>query len=236
MTKKIAIIMPVANEEETIENTIKEVTSLPYENLCLYLIMDSYSKDKTFEIAKKHESKRLKIIFYKESKGVASCYLKGFKEALSDNNDFIVEMDAGGSHDPKQIPQFIDNLNKGYDCVWGSRIIQGGCFVNVPWYRKIISRGGTVLSNFILKTNLKDMTSGYEAFQASSLRALNLDCFLSLGHMYQTEMRFYCKNLKTIEIPISYVGGKSCFKLKSVVQALDTLFKLKNNIKNVKKG
>lgn len=235
MSKKIAIVMPVANEEDTIENTIKKITSLPYENLCLYLIMDSYSKDKTFDIANKYISPKLKIVFYKESKGVASCYLKGFEVALNDGCEHIIEMDAGGSHNPDSISFFIEKLNEGYECVWGSRIIKGGKFTNVPLYRQCVSRGGTFLANLILGTRLKDMTSGYEAFQSHVLYSLNLNNFLSAGHMYQTEMRFYCKNFKSIEIPITYVGGKSCFKLKSVIQALGTLFKLKKNVINVMK-
>lgn len=233
--KKIAIVMPVANEEDTIKKTIDTIVSMSYENLCLYIIMDSYSKDKTFEIAKSLESERVRVVFYKESCGVASCYLKGFKEALNDQADYIVEMDAGGSHDPKLLPQFIQKLEEGYDCVWGSRLVKGGKFVNVPLYRQLISRGGTILSNFILNTKLKDMTSGYEAFNANVLKKLDLDCFLSKGHMYQTEMRYYCHKYRSVEIPISYIGGKSSFRFKSILQALKTLFMLRRNMKNIMK-
>ncbi len=78
-----------------------------------------------------------------------------------------------------------------------------------PLYRRILSSGGTLLSNLVLGTSLKDMTSGFEGFQRATLESLDFDAFLSTGHMYQTEMRFYCRNMNTIEVPIHYVGSAS---------------------------
>ena len=98
-----------------------------------------------------------------------------------------------------------------------------------PFYRRILSQGGTFLANFVLGTRLKDMTSGFECFKCSVLEHMNLDAFLSTGHMYQTEMRFYCRNLRTIEVPIHYVGTASSLKGSSVLEALRLLFKLKKN-------
>jgi len=93
----------------------------------------------------------------------------------------------------------------------------------------MLSGGGTMLANFVLGTKLKDMTSGYEGFKRHVLENMDLDKFLSRGHIYQTEMRFYCRNYKTKEVPIHYVGGKSSLKLKSVSEALKVLFALKKN-------
>ncbi|MCR4924577.1 MAG: glycosyltransferase [Lachnospiraceae bacterium] len=229
--EKTVIVMPVANEEDTMEGVLTEIMELPYDNLYVYPVIDSFSKDRTEEIIKKMEKKydRIKLIFHKESKGVITCYLYGFKMALADGAVRIIEMDGGGSHRPKDIPLFIENLDKGYDCVWGSRFMKGGDIENHPFYRRILSSGGTLLSNVVLGTRLKDMTSGFEAFQRRILESMDLDAFLSRGHMYQTEMRFYCRKLKTIEVPITYVGSKSSIKLKSVTEALSLLFKLKKN-------
>ena len=83
----------------------------------------------------------------------------------------------------------------------------------------------------MLGTKLKDMTSGFEGFQAPVLESMNLDKFLSTGHMYQTEMRFYCRNKKSVEVPITYIGGESSLKASSVTDALKILFKLKKNEK-----
>lgn len=201
--KKTIIVMPVANEGASMRKTIEEILNLPYDNLYLYPVIDSYSTDNTEEIIREYEKKtdKVKLIFYKESKGVVSCYLEGFRRALKDGAERVIEMDGGGSHQPAEIPIFLEKLDMGYDCVWGSRFISGGGINNHPIYRRILSSGGTMLSNLVLGTKYKDMTSGFEAFQASVLQKLELNNFLSTGHMYQTEMRYYCRKLRTIEVP-----------------------------------
>lgn len=227
--------MPVANEEETMGSVLEEILALPYDNLYVYPVIDNFSKDRTEEIIRDYEAKtgRVKCIFYKESRGVISCYLEGFRRALEDGAEQIIEMDGGGSHSPKEIPQFIENLEKGYDCVWGSRFVEGGDISNHPLYRRILSSGGTTLSNLVLGTKLKDMTSGFEGFQRKVLEELNLEQFLSTGHMYQTEMRYYCRNLHTIEVPIHYIGGSSSLRFKAVREAFQILFQLKKHEKYV---
>lgn len=235
--KKTIIVMPVANEQETMGQVIEEILALPYDNLHLYPVIDSYSKDKTEEIIRSYENTgRVKCVFYEKSTGVISCYMEGYRQAIRDGAEFVIEMDGGGSHKPSEIPQFIQKLEEGYDCVWGSRFIKGGGLVNDPLYRRILSGGGTILSNLVLNTKLKDMTSGFEAFKAEVLDKFDFDKFLSKGHMYQTEMRFYCRNYNTIEVPIHYTAGKSSLKLKSVTEALSILFRLKKNEKNVFKS
>ena len=233
--KKTIIVMPVANEEETMGRVLEEILALPYDNLYVYPVVDNFSKDRTEEIIRDYEAKtgRVKCIFYKESRGVISCYLEGFRRALEDGAEQIIEMDGGGSHSPKEIPQFIENLEKGYDCVWGSRFVEGGDISNHPLYRRILSSGGTTLSNLVLGTKLKDMTSGFEGFQRKVLEEMNLDQFLSTGHMYQTEMRYYCRNLHTIEVPIHYIGGSSSLRFKAVKEAFRILFQLKKHEKYV---
>ena len=223
--------MPVANEESTMGQILDEILELPYENLYIYPVVDSYSKDRTEEIIREKEkiSDKVKCIFYQESTGVISCYLEGFRQALADGAERILEMDGGGSHKPAEIPQFLEKMEEGYDCVWGSRFMEGGSMKEQPLYRRILSQGGTFLSNFVLGTRLKDMTSGFEGFQREVLESMNLDSFLSTGHMYQTEMRFYCRNLRTIEVPIHYVGTASSLKGSSVTEALKLLFQLKRN-------
>lgn len=229
--KKTVIVMPVANEGSTMESVVDSILSLGYENLYLYAVIDSYSKDNTEQILKEFEKRtdRVKCIFYKESRGVISCYLEGFRIALQDGAEQIIEMDGGGSHQTSEIPQFIEKLNEGYDCVWGSRFIEGGSISSQPLYRRILSGGGTFLSNLVLGTRYKDMTSGFEAFQRSVLEKLDLRRFLSTGHMYQTEMRYYCRNFRTIEVPINYIGSSSSLKFKAVKEALSILFRLKKH-------
>ena len=235
--KKTIIVMPVANEEETMGKVLDDILALPYDNLYIYPVVDSYSKDRTEEIIRSYEfTSRVKCIFYKESRGVITCYLEGFRQALADGAERIIEMDGGGSHLPSEIPQFIEKLDEGYDCVWGSRFIDGGGISEQPLYRRVLSGGGTWLANIVLGTRLKDMTSGFEGFQRGVLEKMSLDKFLSLGHMYQTEMRFYCRKLNTVEVPIHYIGSSSSIKMKSVTEALRILFELKKHEKVIWKN
>ena len=228
--KKIIIVMPVANEEATMGSMIESILALPYDNLFLYPVIDSYSKDRTEEIIRSYEhTGRVKCIFYEKSTGVISCYLEGYRRALADGAECVLEMDGGGSHQPDEIPQFVEKLEEGYDCVWGSRFTKGGGMSHQPLYRKILSSGGTILANLVLGTKLSDMTSGFEGFQAEVLQKLNLDKFLSTGHMYQAEMRFYCRKLHCVEVPIHYIGGDSSLRFKSVTEALKILFQLKKH-------
>ena len=235
--KKTIIVMPVANEEGSIGGVLQQIMDLPYDNLYVYPVMDNFSKDGTERIIREMEQKydKIRLIFHEKSRGVVSCYLYGFKMALEAGAERIIEMDGGGSHLPEEIPQFIEKLDEGYDCVWGSRYVAGGDISNHPLYRRVLSSGGTILANLVLGTKLKDMTSGFEAFQRPILEALDLDAFLSTGHMYQTEMRFYCRNCRTIEVPIHYIGSESSLKFKSVKEALRILFQLKKYEPNVRR-
>lgn len=234
---KTIIVMPVANEEETIGQTLQGIIDFGYDNLYIYPVIDSYSKDKTEEIIRSFENTgKVKCIFYEKSTGVISCYLEGYRQALKDGAVRVIEMDGGGSHLPSELPQFIKALDDGFECVWGSRFIKGGGMEHDPLYRKILSGGGTILANVVLGTKLKDMTSGYEAFQRHVLDSFDFDKFLSTGHMYQTEMKFYCRKYSYKEVPIHYIAGKSSLKWKSVKEALVILFKLKKHEKNVIKN
>ncbi len=228
--EKIVVVMPVANEEESMEQVLTDVLKLPYDSLYLYVVMDGYSKDRTADIVKEYEKKtegKIRYIYHEKSYGVISCYLEGFRRALMDGAEWIIEMDGGGSHQPSEIPVFIEKLSQGYECVWGSRFMEGGKVSDDPLYRRALSRGGTVLANLVLGTKLRDMTSGFEAFQRKVLEEMDLGAFLSTGHMYQTEMRFYCRNRKAVEVPIHYKGSKSGLHAGSVVEALKILFQLK---------
>jgi len=228
--KKTIVVMPVANEEATMGQVLEEILALGYDDLYVYPVIDDYSKDRTEEIIRSFEpTGHVKCIYYKESRGVITCYLEGFRRALADGAEQIIEMDGGGSHLPSELPQFLEKLDEGYDCVWGSRFVEGGGISSQPFYRRVLSGGGTWLANLVLGTRLKDMTSGFEAFKRETLESMNLDEFLSRGHMYQTEMRYYCRNCKAVEVPIHYIAGGSSLKLKSVTEALKILFELKKH-------
>lgn len=230
--KKIVVVMPVGNEEETIADTISRTMALGIESLVLTPVIDDFSQDGTREIIagleRKHPSK-VSLVDHKSRKGLVTAYLGGFKNALRLGADYVIEMDAGNSHQPEQIPLFLEQLEKGFECVFGSRFMPGGKRVNNPAYRTFISAFGTKVANMYLGTNLTDMTSGFEAFNSGVLARLNMDAFISRGHFYQTEMKYYCRNFKVTEVPIHYTGSSSGLSFKTLVKALDELARLKKN-------
>ena len=232
MKTDIFVVMPVANEEETIEDTLNRTLELKIKGLFITPVMDDFSTDNTQKIIKDLEKKhpgKIKLLYNKKCTGTVPAYFFAFKYALKNKAKYIIEMDAGNSHMPEQIPLFIEKLGEGHDCVFGSRFIAGGKFVNHPYYRIFLSWLGTKVANFYLKTNLKDMTSGFEAFRADTLRQLNFDAFSFSGHFYQTEMRFYCKHFNATEVPISYRGSKSRLTFNSILKAFKELLQVKSN-------
>ncbi len=237
--KKVGISIPVANEESTIEyflkNLLTEINAIDH-IFSIYIVMDKFSRDRTFSLVKKmsEEDNRIKAVFYENSTGVVSCYLKGFKCALKEGCDFVIEMDSGGSHPPSKIKDILYALDKeNYDVVFMSRFMKGGGVGNVPWHRMVVSKGGTILAKFWLGMTLTDGTSGFEAFRAEVLKSFNLDAFISRGGIYQTEMKYYCTGCKIKEIPFNYVGSTSAFRFKWLLIALKTLLKIRSNKKKV---
>jgi dolichol-phosphate mannosyltransferase len=231
------IVMPIANEESTIEALLSDILCQNIPDITVLPIMDAFSKDKTRLLIENFQEKdpRVQLVYHQKSTGGVSCYLHGFREAGKRGADYIVEMDGGGSHDPKEIPAFIRLLDQGNDCVFSSRFMEGGGMVNLPLTRRLISWGGTHLSNFVLGTRLTDMTSGFEAFRAPVLRAIDVqigfDNILSLrqaSHFIQTELRYYCGRLKYAEKPIIYKGSTSTLTNQTVINSLKALFELKN--------
>ncbi len=236
---KLGIVMPVANEASSIANFLIALMAETRDwQTSVYLIMDNYSKDKTKEIildlAKIYP--QLRMIYFAESDGPVSCRLHGFKLALREGCDIILEMDSGFSHPPAKIPDIMRALTKeNYDVVFMSRFMPGGGIENFPLHRRIISRGGALLSNLWLGMNLSDATSGYQAFKAHVLASLDLDAFISEGGIYSTEMKFYTHRYRYKEIPFTYVGSTSNFKMKWIVRALQILFAMKANEKRVRR-
>ena len=119
--------MPVGNEEETIANTLARILELEIEDLLVTPVIDDYSQDNTRKIIEDFEKRypgKIKLLYNKNAMGTIPAYFYGFRYALKNGAKYIIEMDAGNSHMPEQIPGFIEKLEEGYDCVFGSRFIK----------------------------------------------------------------------------------------------------------------
>src|SRR5436190_24130479 len=137
-------------------------------------IVDEASKDDTLNILEAHAANvpQLTVVWAPENRSVVDEYVRGYREALRTNADWILEIDAGFSHQPSDIPSLLEKMRQDYDCVFGSRFCPGGAFVDRSFARYWISYGGTLVTNLVLGTKLTDMTSGFQLFTRGALETI----------------------------------------------------------------
>jgi dolichol-phosphate mannosyltransferase len=152
--------------------------------------------------------------------------MRGYDAAIAGGHDYILEMDAGFSHRPADLPAFFRAMDEGYDCVFGSRFIPGGNIVNTPWHRRFISRGGSILANLLLGTRLYDMTSGFELFSRRALTEILEQGIHSHAHFFQTEIKFHARRMRIVEVPIQYSATSPSVGSSSLLDAFWNLFRL----------
>ena len=190
----------------------------------VFIINDLASKDNTYELSCQLSKKDVRFIsvWAPNNKNVVDAYIKGYKEAILIGPQYIIEMDAGFSHDPDSIPTILELL-KTNNCAFGSRFINGGSISNSSIKRQFLSKSGTILSNLLLGTKLKDMTSGYQGFRSEVvLNFLNYK-LKSKSHFYQTELRYLLRNENQIEFPINYRFASKSVSAKSIFSSLSVL-------------
>ena len=227
MSNNFAIVTPMANEEPDFEPFVSALRS-SLERIGggkVYFVVDSVSKDNTLQSTNElaaHDS-RFITVYAPENRNVVDAYLCGYREALKDGYEIIIEMDAGLSHDPRALPMFLRVLNEGNECAFGSRFINGGSIWNSDWKRTFLSKTGTRLSNILLGSKMYDMTSGYQGFHSEVVEKFLKHQFLSTGHFYQTELRYILRKSRFAEIPIHYRAPSPNVSGKSVRNSLNTL-------------
>ena len=237
------IVIPTYNEIENIEIILDKVFSL---NLGVdILIVDDNSPDKTYEkvqeiIDNKLYKDALHLMIRENKEGLGKAYVAGFKWCLARKYDFIIEMDADLSHDPKYLPSFLENI-KEYDLVIGSRYVQGGGVVNWSLLRKFISFGGSTYARMILGISIKDVTGGFKCFRREVLEAIDLDNIISAGYAFQIEMNYrtILKGFKVKEVPIIFedrIAGQSKMSKKIFIEALLNVVTLRLNKKAIVEG
>jgi dolichol-phosphate mannosyltransferase len=228
----LAVISPLANERENIDEFIQRVLTHLQPQDHFITIFDNICTDGSLARAQElsQNEPRLKVIFAPENRSVVDAYFKGYKEALKTNADWILEMDAGLSHLPEQIPKFIEAMQQGYDFAGGSRFIPGGKFQG-PWSRYLVSKGGTWLTNRLTGTRMKDMTSGFECFTRATLQTIVKEGVQSRAHFFQTEIRARMHDFKWTEIPIHYGCPSNSVGGNSLKDAFKSLFALRKRRK-----
>lgn len=233
MLKRILVIIPTYNESENILNLIPEVlkyTSSEYQwNV---LVVDDNSPDGTAAMVESLKSDNVYLIKREKKSGLGTAYVTGFRFAIEKSFDYVFEMDADFSHDPKYLPKFIELIEKGNDLVVGSRYINGVSVVNWPISRLILSYYVNIYTRIVTGLKVKDTTAGFMCYRVSALSQIDLDKVNSNGYSFQIEMKFKLsrKGFKITETPILFIdrrAGSSKMSRKVVYEAYFMVWKLK---------
>lgn len=229
---KIYIIIPTYNEKNNIEKLVRQIFSIGIKDVWV-LVVDDDSPDGTSETVEelKKEFPFLDVIHREKKLGLGTAYVAGFSRALKEGAEYIFEMDADFSHDPKYIPRFLEAI-RGADLVLGSRYVLGGGIRNWNWVRRCISRCGNMYARIILGIPFRDLTGGFKCYRRRVLEDIGLDALSSVGYNFQIETtyRTYKKGFRIIEIPIIFserTQGKSKFDLRIILESFWKVIRLR---------
>jgi len=225
------VIIPTYNEKENIEKIVP--AALAADPILSVLIVDDNSPDGTGQIADRMaaENKRIFVLHREKKSGLGQAYLAGFKWGLKKGFDYVFEMDADFSHDPKFLPDFLTAIKEA-DLVIGSRYISGVNVVNWPMGRLLLSYYANVYSRIITGLPLRDATGGFKCYRRQVLEAVDLSKVRSNGYSFQIEMSFraWKKGFQLKEIPIVFIDrreGTSKMSKKIVREAVWMVWRLR---------
>lgn len=228
---KSIVVIPTYNEIENIHNIIEAIHKV-VEDLNI-LIVDDNSPDGTAAAVKSlmANDDRIHLIERPGKMGLGTAYCDGFGYCLDRGFDNIMEMDADFSHNPEDIPRFLEQIEH-YDLVIGSRYKTGVNVVNWPLRRLFLSYGANLYTRIVTGLPVYDATGGFKCFRASFLRKIDLKSIKTNGYGFQIEMNFKMWKLgaRIFELPIVFIdrrSGVSKMNKKIIYEAVWLVWKLK---------
>ncbi|MBN2802123.1 MAG: polyprenol monophosphomannose synthase [Deltaproteobacteria bacterium] len=233
IASQTVICIPTYNEVNNIEPLVLKILNT-YKEISI-LVIDDSSTDGTVETAKKLQDKFERVFLLSRGKkeGLGVAYKAGFKFALENNFNYIIQMDGDFSHNPVYIKNLLSELETS-DMVIGSRFVKSGSIGNRNYKRNLLSSFSNIYSQFILRTSIKDLTGGFNAISSDSLRLIDFETIVSRGFMFQIELKYRCflKALKISEIPIVFEkrrSGHSKMNRQIIAEAFILVLKLKKD-------
>ena len=219
------VIVPTYNEAQSLPALVGRLRlHLPGADV---LIVDDGSPDGTGRIADQLAAgdNSISVLHRPKKQGLGRAYLAGFRRGIGAGYDFLVEIDADGSHDPADLVEMLALAHSGDDLVLGSRWVAGGAVVNWPWPRRAISRLGNAYARAMLGSGIRDLTSGFRVFRSTALDGIEFDTVASQGYCFQIELAWALERSgrAVLEHPIVFVeriAGRSKMHLGIVIEAL----------------
>jgi dolichol-phosphate mannosyltransferase len=227
------VILPTYNERENLEPMAAAILRrLPEAAL---LVVDDNSPDGTGSIADTLAAAepRISVLHRPGKQGLGAAYRDGFRWALErPGTRAVVQMDADFSHDPSDLPRLLSPLMSGADLVLGTRYIRGGGTVGWPWYRRLISRGGTLFARTMLLLPYHDLTGGFKAWRRELIEAIRLRETSGSGYGFQIETTWWAhrRGAAILEVPITFrerVAGASKMSSGIVREAMLLVVRLR---------
>jgi dolichol-phosphate mannosyltransferase len=219
------VVVPTYCEAESLESVVRRL--LDSDSRIDILIVDDNSPDGTGELADRiaDRTPRVTVLHRPHKSGLGKAYLSGFAEAAVRGFEYVVEIDADGSHQPEQLPALLDALEAGADLAIGTRWMPGGEVHNWPLHRRLISRAGTRYARLLLRSHLRDITSGFRGYRLSTLQRLDVENAHSQGYCFQIELAWRVERAGGViaEFPISFIEreqGQSKMSIGIVVEAM----------------
>lgn len=205
---KKLVIIPTFNEKENIKSIIEAVMELS--DCFEVLVVDDSSPDGTALIVEELQKKfpeKLHLSIRKTKDGLGKAYIHGFKWAMNQHYDYIFEMDADFSHNPKDLPLLLEACQNA-DMAVGSRYSQGVNVVNWPMGRVLLSYFASKYVRFILGIPVYDTTAGFACFKRETLEKIDLDKVKLKGYGFQVEMKYrvFKKGMSIKEVPIIFTN------------------------------
>lgn len=225
------VVVPTYNEAENITQLIELLLADPR---CRVLVVDDASPDGTGALVAElaRAEPRVGLLARPGKLGLGTAYIAGFQHALAEGAEYIFEMDADFSHDPRYLPELRAAAESGADLVIGSRYVPGGGTTDWGLARRIISRGGNLYAGLILSLPVADATGGFRCYRRRVLERLDLTAVRSNGYAFQIEMayRAHRAGFRIAEVPIIFPDrrvGRSKMSRRIVIEALINVWKLR---------
>jgi dolichol-phosphate mannosyltransferase len=209
---RAVLCLPTYNERENLEAMIHALGEGLDTTTDRVLVIDDGSPDGTGEIADRlaGELHWVSVLHRETKEGIGPAYIAGFRQALADGAELVLEMDCDFSHDPADVPRLIAAAEEA-DLVLGSRYVAGGGTANWGFARRIVSRGGCLYAQVLLGMRVRDLTGGFKCFRRAALEAIDLDALSAHGYAFQIEATYRIKRagLRIREVPITFVERRA---------------------------
>ena len=203
---RVTICLPTYNEAENLERMTRALEPVG----ARVLVIDDSSPDGTGDIAERlaGELDWVGVLHRERKEGLGPAYLAGFRRALAEGAELVVEMDCDFSHDPADVPRLLSAAEDGADLVLGSRYVEGGS-VSDDWgiVRRAVSAGGSLYARLLLGVPVRDLTGGFKCFRRAVLEAIDLGEVHAKGYAFQIELTYRArrKGFRVVEVPIRFV-------------------------------